>query len=126
MAYCARPGWWTVEEAARAIRAGYGRRMMLEVSPEMTYGVLSPAFRGCEGGIAVQECAKNGCNFLKGGLCGLHGTGHEPLECRYCHHLRKGLGKKCHEDLEADWKTPAGQALVSSWIRETISGGARR
>jgi len=33
--------WWTVEEAARAITAGYGGRMMLEMSPQRSFGVLS-------------------------------------------------------------------------------------
>ena len=42
LTYCARPGWWTVEEAARAMDAGYSDRMMLEISPELTFGVLSP------------------------------------------------------------------------------------
>jgi hypothetical protein len=111
-----RPGWWTVEEAKQAIDAGYGNRMMLEVSPERTFGVLSPAFSGCEGTFAIQEYVVNGCNFYKNGLCALHGTGHEPLECLYCHHLRKGLGQKCHTDLEKDWRTPAGQALVRRWL----------
>jgi len=32
--YCVRSGWWTVEEAFKAINAGYGHRMMLEVAPE--------------------------------------------------------------------------------------------
>jgi hypothetical protein len=41
--YCLRPGWWSVEQAARAIQAGYAVRMMLEISPERTFGVLSPA-----------------------------------------------------------------------------------
>lgn len=116
--YCARPGWWTVEEASRAIEAGYGKRMMLEVSPDLSFGVLSPAFKGCERYYALQEYAKNGCNFLKNGLCELHDTGCEPLECLFCHHLRKGLGRQCHLDLEKDWRTPAGQILVSKWARQ--------
>ncbi|MPM52348.1 hypothetical protein SDC9_99107 [bioreactor metagenome] len=115
-----RPGWWTVLEASRAIKAGYGGRMMLEVSPDFTYGVLSPAFSGCEGNFALQEYAKNGCNFLKDGLCELHGTGYEPLECLFCHHLRAGLGPKCHADLEKDWRTPAGQRLVREWMEEIL------
>jgi hypothetical protein len=32
LSYCARPGWWTVEEAASALEAGYGNRMMLEIA----------------------------------------------------------------------------------------------
>lgn len=120
--YCIRPGWWTVEEASQAIKAGYGNRMMLEISPEMTFGVLSPAFKGCGGKYALQGYAHNGCNFLKNGLCELHGTGYEPLECLYCHHLRKGLGRKCHADIEKDWRTPAGQSLVKSWIEQIKDG----
>ena len=118
--YCMRPGWWTVLEASRAMKAGYGARMMLEVSPDLAYGVLSPAFSGCEGNFALQEYARNGCNFLKDGLCELHGTGYEPLECLFCHHLRAGLGPKCHADLEKDWRTPAGQRLVREWMEEIL------
>lgn len=115
-AYCRRPGWWTVEEAAKAIESGYGRRMMLEISPELTFGVLSPAFRGCEGYYAIREFSSLGCNFLKEGLCELHGSGMQPLECRYCHHSRKGLGEKCHTDIEKDWNSLAGQKLVKEWM----------
>jgi hypothetical protein len=118
LSYCARPGWWTVEEATRALEAGYGKRMMLEMAPELTFGVLSPAFKGCEKSFATNQFANNGCNFLKNDRCELYGTGHQPLECRYCHHERRGLGPQCHADLEKDWKIPAGQALVDRWIKQ--------
>ena len=118
LSYCARPGWWTVEQAARVIEAGYAERMMLEIAPELTFGVLSPAFKGCEKSIATNQFANNGCTFLKDDRCDLFGTGHQPLECRFCHHDRRGLGPKCHADLEKDWKTSAGQALVEAWIRQ--------
>ncbi len=118
-AFCQRPGWWTVEEAARAIDAGYAPRMMLEMAPEGTFAVLSPAFKGSEGNFALQNFAANGCNFLKDGLCELHGSGHQPLECRFCHHSRAGQGPLCHADLEKDWNTPAGRALVARWGRLT-------
>ena len=114
--YCIRPGWWTVEEASKALAAGYGARMMLEMAPELTFGVLSPAFRGCEGGFALQEYSKSGCNFLSNHLCELHGSGFQPLECRYCHHSRSGSGMECHADLENDWKTKEGQRLVMQWV----------
>ena len=117
--YCLRPGWWTVEGAARAVEAGYGRRMMLEVSPEWDFGVLSPAFKGCESAYASDQFAKNGCTFLNNSRCELYGTGHQPLECRFCHHERPGLGTHCHAELEGDWNTPAGQALVIKWIEAT-------
>ena len=118
LSYCLRPGWWTVEQAAAAIEAGYGDRMMLEIAPEFTFGVLSPAFKGCEKYYAVNEYAGNGCTFLKEDRCELFGTGHQPLECRFCHHERRGLGTQCHADLEKDWSTAAGKALVNKWFRE--------
>jgi len=116
--YCLRPGWWTVDEAAKAIEAGYGKRMMLELSPDHRFGVLSPAFYGCEQNFALQEFSHHGCNFLSGGLCELYGTGFEPLECRFCHHTRMGLGSKCHNDIEKDWKTQKGQTLINKWLKE--------
>ena len=115
--YCKRPGWWTVAEATEALQAGYGPRMMLEVAPELSFGVLSPAFKGCEAGYALQPFAAYGCNFLVDKRCAIHGTGFQPLECRYCHHERRGLGSQCHSDLEKDWNTPAGQALVLRWTK---------
>jgi len=118
--YCRRPGWWTVDEAERAFNAGYGGRMMLEMSPDMSFGVLSPAFSGSEGCFALQAYAHNGCNFYINGLCELYGTGFEPLECRFCHHSRQGLGQKCHEDLEKDWQSVAGRALVRKWVKQTV------
>ncbi len=113
--FCLRPGWWTVEEAERAMKAGYSKRMMLEMAPEMTFGVLSPAFKGCEGNFALNTFSKNGCNFFVNELCELHGTGHQPLECRVSHHDRPGMGKKCHTDIEKDWDTQPGQSLVMKW-----------
>jgi hypothetical protein len=115
--YCIRPGWWTVKQAAAAMGAGYANRMMLEVAPERTFGVLSPAFRGCEGRFALQEYAERGCTFLRDSLCELHAGPHVPLECRFCHHDRVGQGPECHAALEEDWKTPAGRALVGRWCR---------
>jgi hypothetical protein len=117
-AFCRRPGWWTVSEAKRAIEAGYGARMMLEVSPEHTFGVLSPAFSGCEQNFALQEFSRAGCTFLTAGLCELYATGLMPLECRFCHHSRIGAGKRCHKAIERDWRTQSGQALVSAWLDE--------
>jgi hypothetical protein len=117
LAYCRRPGWWPVKEAAAALEAGYGSRMMLELAPDRSFGVLAPAFRGCEGTFALEEFSARGCGFLGGNLCQLHGTGHQPLECRFCHHGRRGEGPRCHADLERDWDSPAGRALVARWCR---------
>lgn len=117
LSYCKRPGWWTVEEAEKIIKAGYCSRMMLEMSPEMNFGVLSPAFKGCEMNFALQQFSSNGCNFLKNNLCELHGKGLMPLECRFCHHSRTGLGAKCHRDIEKDWHSKAGRKLIEKWIK---------
>jgi hypothetical protein len=127
--YCKRPGWWTVAEAACAVDAGYGSRMMLEMAPGNVYGVLSPAFKGNEGEFAREIFADQGCTFLKNGLCELHGTGNQPLECRFCHHDRIGRGLVCHADIEHDWDTPAGRDLVVRWSKsigfwERKMGGA--
>jgi hypothetical protein len=117
--YCVRPGWWTVSEANRAINLGYADRMMLEISPEQIFGVISPAFNGCEGNFALQEFSQFKCTFLKNDLCELFDSGVQPLECRFCHHDRVGEGKKCHDALEKDWNTYRGQKVVNKWIEKT-------
>jgi hypothetical protein len=122
LGYCRRPGWWTVQQAASALHAGYGPRMMLEIAPERGLGVLAPAFYGCEGTFAFQKYAARGCNFLKDARCELHGTPYQPLECRCCHHDRPGLGPLCHADLERDWNAPSGRLLVGRWVRQRRLG----
>ncbi|GAP69508.1 hypothetical protein BA6E_11336 [Bacteroidales bacterium 6E] len=113
--YCCRPGWWTVKEAEAVLNIGLGYRMMLELSPDFTFGVLSPAFKGNEGNFALQIFSHNSCTFLKDNLCELYNTGLQPLECRFCHHSRKGEGIKCHLDIEKEWNSSAGQELVKIW-----------
>jgi len=93
--------------------------MMLEISPEFTFGVLSPAFKGNEGNVALQIFAYQGCTFLKDNLCELFGTGFQPLECRFCHHTRRGLGKKCHLAIEKEWRKKEGQKLIVHWGKLT-------
>ncbi|MHB9057156.1 MAG: hypothetical protein ACYC2P_13585 [Paludibacteraceae bacterium] len=117
--YCKRPGWWTVEQAEAAIKAGFSNRMMIEIAPELTFAVISPAFKGCEGKVALNIYAKYGCNFFKNNLCELYSTGFMPLECRFCHHDRIGLGTKCHSDLENSWNTEKGQKIVRRWCNIT-------
>jgi len=117
--YCIRPGWWTVEQAKKAMEAGYAPRMMLEISPELSFGVLSPAFRGCESQFADYAFMARGCTFLQNNLCELFGTGLQPLECRFCHHSRRGLGYRCHTDIERDWNSAEGIFLVVQWSKIT-------
>jgi hypothetical protein len=113
--YCRRPGWWTVEEAERIVNSEYAGRAMLEISPERDFGVLSPAFKGNEGNYALQIFSGNGCTFLINGMCEIYGTGLQPLECRYCHHERMGLGSECHKDIENEWKNEYARRLIVRW-----------
>jgi hypothetical protein len=101
-----------VVEAAEAFHAGYAGRMM-------TFGVLAPAFRGAEGQFGLQQFAASGCNFLVEDRCQLHGTGFMPLECRFCHHDRRGQGEQCHRELEEDWASAPGMALIERWMELT-------
>ena len=98
-------------------QAGYASRMMLEMSPDRSFGVLSPAFRGCEMAFAANEYAARGCTFFKDERCELYGTGVEPLECRFCHHDRPGLGPRCHADIEKDWNT-AGRTRTGRTLEQ--------
>lgn len=115
LSYCRRPGWWTVYEAEKAIEAGLGNRMMLELSPDLRFAVLSPSFKGNEINYALKEFSSRGCTFLKNSLCELYNTGLQPLECRFCHHNRYGLGKKCHLDIEKDWATTEAKRIIVRW-----------
>lgn len=115
VSFCIRPGWWTIDEAAKAINEGFASRMMLEVSPEKDFAVLSPAFKGNESNFALQINAKNGCTFLHNNRCELFSAGLMPLECRFCHHDRMGLGVKCHSDIEQQWKTNDAKRLIVRW-----------
>lgn len=115
--YCRRPGWWSLEEFERVLQTGYIRRVMLEMSPELDFGVPSPAFHGCENDFAREEFAAGGCCFLNEGLCALHSAGLMPLECRFCRHDRKGKGQECHGALEAEWNSAEGRKLVLTWMK---------
>jgi hypothetical protein len=119
ISYCKRPGWWTVEEAAKAIDAGFASRMMVEMSPDHSFAVLSPAFNDNEVSFALDMNKDKGCTFLKDNRCDLHGTGLQPLECRFCHHTRGGLGPKCHAEIARNWNTSSGRALVVRWSKLT-------
>jgi hypothetical protein len=117
--YCSRPGWWTVDEAIKAIGSDYADRFMLEISPEYSFAVISPAFKGAERNFALQEFSKKGCTFFNNDLCELFDTGLMPLECRFCHHTRIGEGKRCHDAIEKEWNTYKGQKTVETWMEKT-------
>jgi hypothetical protein len=119
--FCNRPGWWLVAQAREAIETGYAHRMMLEVSPDHSFYVLSPAFKGNEGNFALQIYSKNGCTFLEDSRCSIHNESFQPAECRFCHHDRLGRGEICHLEIERDWNTSKGKRLVKQWM-SIVSG----
>ena len=108
-----------MEQAAAALEAGHGVRMMLEMGSGNAFAVLSPAFKGNEQRFAAQEFADQGCTFLTNDRCELYGTGHQPLECQFCHHDRPGQGVRCHSDIEKQWNSAGGRALVVRWSNES-------
>jgi hypothetical protein len=89
---------------------------MLEFSPNYSFGVLSPAFKGNEGYFALQEYSTNYCTFYIKGNCAIFRKQFQPLECRFCHHDRIGSGVVCHHAIEKDWNTSKGKRLVNDWI----------
>lgn len=92
---------------------------MLEISPDRRFGVLSPAFKGNEVNYAWQISSGRGCTFFQNERCELFGTGFQPLECRFCHHDRLGLGTECHLAIEKEWNTPPAQRLIVRWGNKT-------
>lgn len=119
LSYCSRPGWWAVEEATNVIDSGLGGRMMLEISPDNKFAVLSPAFKGNEGSFAFKIFSGEGCTFLRNKECELHGTALQPLECRFSHHDRKGKGMDCHQDIANEWNSPQAKRLIVRWGKIT-------
>lgn len=127
------PGWFTPEEAMRAIKAGYGERLMrdwLEPCPEVgneeRIMVLCPAVVGHEATDAPEiSCwveallgiwKKGTCCFLEDGLCSLHDTDYKPRQCR------EALGCKPDETDYTDnyeiarlWQSAAGAKAISAW-----------
>lgn len=117
--FCSRPGWWTVNEARLVVQSVFARRMMLEISPNHKFGVLAPAFKGNEAFIAANQYKSNGCTFFSEHQCELYSSGFMPLECRFCHHDRPGLGQECHLAIENNWRSEEGHSLVQRWCKMT-------
>lgn len=121
--YCTRPGWWLPKEAEKAIAHGYAKRMMLEVSPVYNYAVLAPAFKGNEGRYALRIFSSNGCTFFNNQRCDLYSQNLQPLECRFCHHSRKGKGIQCHISIGNEWKKEYARKLIAHWMNENLKMG---
>jgi len=91
----------------------------LSTSTHYPFGVFSPAFKSCEKSFATHQFANNDCNFLKNDCCEFYGTGHQPLECRYCHHERRSFGlqvMQISKRLEGACQSSAGGSMdQASW-----------
>lgn len=143
------PGWMTPEEAARAIDAGLGERLMVDwwvrwpgehAREDGKLLLLCPASRGSEGdfhrdwygddwdpmAFFSPPKGKGACTFLtKEERCSIHDSGHKPIECRevmVCGNEEDYDG--LHENVAGLWATEEAQALVARWVEERGLGWA--
>lgn len=123
----------TPEEAAAAIAAGLGPRLMAdwlepcgELGNDERVYLLCPASIGREGGDAPEfslydmltmvgsgGLKKGRCNFLRDQRCELHETPHKPKQCRECFGCQS-VGPDNY-DMGRLWNNDEAQALVRRW-----------
>lgn len=136
VANCKRyPGWFTPDEAKRAIDAGYANRLMRDYweGEKTPIYVLAPAVVGCEGGdiqpddawIGAQrglmawvlgEVYPGRCTFLADDKCAIHDSGFKPIQCRtaFCQDTENKLWKS-KLDVADLWNTEEGHAVLALW-----------
>lgn len=109
------PGWFSVEEASRAIDGGHAKRLMLDwYAADPDIYVLAPAGQGYEGKSAPfwpDEYMQ--CTFLINDRCTIHDSGFKPRMC--CESMicqQTGPSKK---DFTEDWDTDEGRDLINRW-----------
>jgi Fe-S-cluster containining protein len=111
------PGWFTPEEAAKAIEAGYAPRMsavvQLHHKTSEPITALAPSIAGSEGKRYYHRMGR--CTFLNHlDRCEIHQSGFKPVECRLGFSCR---AHTCPTELEmfAMWNTLEGKAAVEKW-----------
>lgn len=128
------PGWFTPEEAAKAIAAGYARKLMRDwLEPSSKLGnedriyLLAPAARGCEGDdapelefdfveIIFNGLSKGRCVFFdKNGRCELYDSGFKPIQCRTALMCGPCDGYQGNYAVAKLWATPEARRLVEKW-----------
>lgn len=130
------PGWFTPEEANKAMDAGRAPQMMLDWMTKEnrpprfvknnTY-ILAPAVLGCEGHLAP-ECdgldallglwRKGRCVWLSGDMkCEIHDSGYKPLQCRSATHNDEEFVD--NYQMAVIWDTNEGKATVARWRKLT-------
>jgi hypothetical protein len=67
LAYCRRPGWWTVEQALLVLHEGYAGRIMLEISPERTFCRPLAGFQKLRGRFCPAIGCRKGLQFSPAG-----------------------------------------------------------
>jgi Fe-S-cluster containining protein len=128
---CSNPGWFTPEEAERAIEAGYADKMMIDyLVGEPNIYILAPASKGCEkdrapntdelfgSGLSrfvTRGTTKGKCVLNKDGLCFIHDTDFKPLQCRSAMACEGDVGLD-NTQMGEMWRNPEAQALVRRWM----------
>lgn len=126
------PGWFSPEEAIKAMDAGLAGNMMLDWMSKdhkcknFTY-ILSPAVVASGGQLAPEgddflqmllgNWQKGECGFLVKGLCSIHDRGFKPLQCRAATHDDNDYIDNWA--MAVLWDTAAGKAAVARWRKET-------
>lgn len=123
------PGWFTPDEARRAIDAGFAEQLMLDYwikHPSNVY-ILCPATLRHEktraantdelyGDMSFAEAmlaapSKGICVFLDRGLCSIHASGFKPLQCVSAKGCEPNVGLD-NTEMSSHWDNPEAQALV--------------
>lgn len=133
------PGWFTPEEAQKAIDAGHGDKLMVDWFTDYSKDscpdieALIPASVGYAGGYAPDApsgfmamfsgwSGPGRCVFLKNRRCSLHKTDFKPLECRSSLSCKDSdeemLNNPRKQNIYKLWDTPEGRALVKKWKEE--------
>lgn len=149
---CTRnPGWFTPDEAVRAIATGLADQLMLDwLEPDSSYNitekiwVLSPASQNCWGewhsGRKAPEWTdmhddgghllfggsvwKGPCIFLHANLCRIHNTDFKPIECRSGRLCVDGNSDDTeHIEVGKLWNTDAARAIVADWKQKVNYDG---
>jgi Fe-S-cluster containining protein len=111
------PGWFTPEEAVKAIEAGYAPRMSAVVQLHhktlRPITALAPSVIGSEGKRYYHRAGR--CTFLNHlDRCEIHRSGFKPVECRLGFSCRPSTNPN-ELEMFAMWDTPEGKSAVEKW-----------
>jgi len=111
------PGWFTPEEASKAIDAGYAPRLSAVVERSTGTVAVIPSIVGVEGKYDIFRPGR--CTFLnKEGLCEIHDTGFKPIECRTGYGCKPSVDYPTLEFINNEWNSNAGVAVIQKWEQQ--------